>query len=175
MTLYEITDTYKDLLEAIECGEIPEEAIADTLEAVSGDLAGKVDSVACYIKQLRAEAALIKSEVDTLAERRKAKENKADKLCEYLMDCLQQVSKTKMETARSVVSISKNPPSVQIDNEAEFIRWAVKRHKAAFLTIKEPTVNKTEIKRTITENIALNPHFKLPHCQIVRGESLRIK
>lgn len=174
MTLYEITSEYRSLLDAIESGEIPEEAIADTLEAVGGELADRVDNVACYIKQLRGEAAVIKSEADTLAERHKAKENKADKLAAYLFDCLKDVHKTKLETARSVVQIGKNPPSVQILDEAKFIRWAVKRKKE-LLSYKEPTPNKTEIKRIITAGTASNPLYKLPYCSIVQGESLRIK
>jgi hypothetical protein len=34
MKLYELSETYTKLQAAIEAGEIPEEAIADTLEAV---------------------------------------------------------------------------------------------------------------------------------------------
>jgi len=37
MNLYEISSNYRALLEAIESGDIPEDAVADTLEAVGGD------------------------------------------------------------------------------------------------------------------------------------------
>ena len=56
MNLYEISVDYRRFQEQVESGEIPEEAIADTLEAIEGNFDDKVDSIACIIKSLLAEA-----------------------------------------------------------------------------------------------------------------------
>ena len=50
MNLYEISADYQRFQEQVESGEIPEEAIADTLEAIEGNFDDKVDSIACIIK-----------------------------------------------------------------------------------------------------------------------------
>ena len=52
MKLYEIANDYLALLQAIDEGEIPEEAIADTLEAIEGEIEFKADNLACVLKTL---------------------------------------------------------------------------------------------------------------------------
>lgn len=84
MTLYEINQTRLDFLSRIESGEIPEEAIADTLEALDGEFDDKADDIACYIKSLLSEKQAIKAEADALLERAAAKQGKADSLTNYL-------------------------------------------------------------------------------------------
>ena len=65
--LYQLTQQYQTLLGMIEDGDIPEEAIADTLESLTGEIEDTVDSVACIVKQLAAEAEGIKGEETALA------------------------------------------------------------------------------------------------------------
>ena len=168
-TLYEISDQYAAFLSAVESGEIPEEAIADTLDAIDGEFTDKADNIACFIKSLLAEKQAIKAEIDVLNERAEAKQRKADKLTDYLYQMFKLSGKTKIETARNVMSIRKNPPRVEIDDEAAFIGWAQTEHKTDFLTIKDPTVNKTAVKE------ALKAGIEIPHAQLVSSEKLTIK
>lgn len=169
MSLYDIGNTYKELLEAIASGEIPEEAIADTLAAVDGEFTEKADNIACFIKSLLAEKQAIKAEIDALAERAEAKQHKADKLTDYLYQMFKLSGKTKIETARNVMSIRKNPPRVEIDDDAAFIGWAQAENKMNFITIKDPVVNKTAVKE------ALKAGIEIPHAQLVSSEKLTIK
>lgn len=168
MKLYEISETRLRFLEAIESGEIPEEAIADTLAGIDGEFDEKADDIACYIKTLLSESQAIKSEIDTLTERAATKKHKADKLTDYLFQQFKLSGKSKLETARNVLSIRKNPPSVQIENEESFVMWA-KGNNADLLTFKDPTPNKKEIK------IALQSGAKIPGAKLEQGEKLAIK
>lgn len=168
MKLYEISETRLRFLEAIESGEIPEEAIADTLAGIDGEFDEKADDIACYIKTLLSESQAIKSEIDTLTERAATKKHKADKLTDYLFQQFKLSGKSKLETARNVLSIRKNPPSVQIENEESFVMWA-KGNNADLLTFKDPTPNKKEIK------IALQSGAKIPGVKLEQGEKLAIK
>ena len=145
MKLYEISETRLRFLEAIESGEIPEEAIADTLAGIDGEFDEKADDIACYIKTLLSESQAIKAEIDTLTERAAAKKHKADKLTDYLFQQFKLSGKVKLETARNVLAIRKNPPSVQIENEESFVVWA-KGNNADLLTFKDPTPNKVARK-----------------------------
>ena len=49
MTLYELMNGYKDFLMAVENGDIPEEAIADTLESIEASIDDKIDNTACAL------------------------------------------------------------------------------------------------------------------------------
>jgi len=115
-TLYELTGQYAELLSAIESGDIPEEAISDTLEALGGELDEKIDSVACIIKQLDSEAIAIKAEKAKLADRQSVKEHQRDRLKDYIRQAMQLAGKKKVETSRNCVSVGKAQPKAVITN-----------------------------------------------------------
>ena len=148
MKLYELSKDYESLMLAIENGDIPEEALADTLESIEVMLDEKADNIACWIKQLTAEAEAIKAEEDKLKARRTAKLNRAERLTAYLADCLTNAGRTNIETARNVISFRKTPPKVVFDNESAFIECA-RVNADNFLNNGKPTVNKTAIKAAI--------------------------
>lgn len=154
MKLYEIAVEYQNFLEAIENGDIPEEAIIDTLESITSILEDKADNIACLIKNMSAEAEAIKAEEAKLSERRKAKEKQVDRLKEYLSTTLLASGYTKIETARNKITFRKSE-SVAVDDEAEFIKWAMSNDDA-YLTYKDPTINKTAVKEALKNGIELN-------------------
>ena len=147
MKLYEIANDYLALLQAIDEGLIPEEAIADTLEAIEGEIEYKADNLACVLKTLEAEAAAIKAEEKNLAERRKQKENAGERIKSYLSDVLQRLNISKIETARNKITFRKSD-SVVVDDT--FIKWA-QDHRADLLKFSEPTADKTAIKAALKE------------------------
>ena len=168
MKLYELSKDYESLILAIENGDIPEEAIADTLESIELMLDEKADNIACWIKRLTAEAEAIKAEEDKLKARRAAKLNRAERLTNYLAECLTNAGRNKIETARNVISFRKTPAKVVFDNEKAFVDWAQK-YADGFLTYKEPTVNKTAIKDYI------NGGGQLDGVRIESSQNLAIK
>lgn len=145
MKLYEIAHEYQNLLDAIENGDIPLEAMADTLESVTSLLEDKADNVACVIKNMTAEVEAIKAEEERLATRRKSKEKRVEYLTKYLSDILLNAGYDKVETARNKISFRKTPPKVVIDDEKAFIEWAAENGKG-YLNYGKPTINKTAIK-----------------------------
>ena len=154
MTLYEIATDYKNFIEAVENGEIPEEAINDTLESIQALLEEKADNIACLIKNMTADAEAIKAEETRLAERRRQKESTADRLKTYLSDMLIKAGQTNLETARNKLSFRKSE-AVTVENEAEFIRWAMDENRD-LLTFKAPTISKTAIKKALAEGQAID-------------------
>ncbi len=147
MKLYEIANDYMALMNAIDNDEIPEEALADTLEAITGEIEVKADNIACMLKELDAEIGAIKAEETKLAERRKSKERAYDRLKQYLSDTLVRVGLDKVETARNKITFRKSE-SVEVGED--FIKWAVE-HRGDLLTYAEPKANKTEIKKALKE------------------------
>lgn len=139
MTLYEISNEYLSLLDAIANGEIPDEAIGDTLDAV---------------------------QIDALAERQKAKQHKAERLKEYLLSALTAAGVSKIDTPRAKITIANNPPSVEIDDEDKLVDWALKNY-AELVTLQAPKINKTAIKTAITSGNNI-PYCKLKVNQSLR-------
>ncbi|MFA5099481.1 MAG: siphovirus Gp157 family protein [Candidatus Omnitrophota bacterium] len=166
MNIYNITAEYMRLLDAIASGEIPEEAIADTLEAVEGDFTYRIDNVSCYIKSLRAEAKAIKDESDILAARAKIKLNEADRLTEFIKNAMTSAGKNKLETPRCKITIKQNPESVTVG--ADFISWAMV-HNEELLSYADPAPDKAKIKSELQAGV------EIPGCTLTRGERIEIK
>lgn len=183
MKLYEISNQITAFLAAYEAGEIPEEAFADTLEGLEGLLSDKLDDCACAYKGLIAEAKEIKAEETALAARRKAKENEAARLADYIDRCLKDsagegVKPARVETARNVLSYRASE-SVDVPNMESVVLW-IQAHEGEvignvtvdadkFLKWKDPELSKTEIKA------ALKAGLVIPGATVKKSLNLQIK
>lgn len=165
MKLYEIANDYLALMQAIDNDEIPEEALADTLEAITGEVEYKADNIACMLKNLDADITAIKAEEVKLAERRKAKERLYERIKSYLSDTLERVNIDKIETARNRISFRRSE-SVELDEG--FIDWALE-NRADLLSYGKPTANKTEIKKAIKDGA------EIFGAQIVSKNNIQLK
>ena len=88
MTLYEIQDNIRKAIEQgfdEETGEILD---TNALEALEIQRDEKIENIALFIKNLKAEAEAIKAEKMNLAKRQQTAENKAEWLKQYLTKCL---------------------------------------------------------------------------------------
>lgn len=85
MTIYEIEAAILETVDE-ETGEIID---IDRLNALEMERDRKISNVACWIKDLKAEAEAIKAEKQALDKRQKAAENKAESLKEWLSGILQ--------------------------------------------------------------------------------------
>ena len=55
MTIYEISEQLNAFVESVELGDIPEEAIANTLEALHLEFESQAEELACTYKNVEAE------------------------------------------------------------------------------------------------------------------------
>ena len=173
----------QQFLAAVDAGEIPEEAFADTLEGLEGLLADKLDDCACAYKGLIAEAKEIKAEEAALAARRKVKENEAARLASYIDHCLSDsagegVKPEKFETARNVLSY-RTSEAVDVPDVESVVKWihshdgvevggvTVKQNE--LLNFKLPDLSKTALKA------ALKAGLVIPGATVKRSFNLQIK
>jgi hypothetical protein len=119
-SLYEISANYLSALDFITDPDqdIDAQTSADTLEAVEGVLDDKLLNVARYIASLEHQALGIKEAEQRQAARRKAIENKAELLRDYLKTHMEQTGHTKINAPDISIGLAKLPASVQIDDEA---------------------------------------------------------
>ena len=158
MKLYEIDNAILDCID-IETGEIID---IDKLNDLQLERETKIENVACWIKDLKAEAEAIKNEKQALAERQKVAENKAESLKKWLAYALQG---EKFKTPKCAISFRKTE-SVEVTDEG--LNNLMKEHDE-LLTYKAPEPNKTAIKQ------ALKDGLNVEGVQLVQNTSTIIK
>lgn len=158
MSIYEIDDSILSLVD-METGEIEDERRYDELQM---ERTQKVENIGCFYKNLVAEAKAMREEEASLAQRRKAVENKAGRIKALLVYALKG---ERFESPKVRCSYRK-AKSVQVDGS--FIEWA-QEHADDLLTFKEPTPNKAAIKE------ALAGGREVEHAEIVTHESLQVR
>ena len=124
MTLYDIDAQIAaldgaaedDMLIDEETGELV--SVAQALDALRMEREAKLENVACWVKNLSAEADAIREEENRLVKRRKAAETKAANLKAWLLAAMTNEDGTtdKLKTGRVVVSVKRNPPSTVVDD-----------------------------------------------------------
>jgi DNA repair exonuclease SbcCD ATPase subunit len=115
MKLYELAQNYAHLLEMAE--EMDPEVLKDTLSSIQEEIEDKAENIAKLIRNLEADAKIIREEEKRLAERRQSIEKKIDYLKQYLQEQLEVAGLQKVKRATITVSIQYNPPSVEIADE----------------------------------------------------------
>lgn len=160
MKLYEIDQQLEQLLENIdpETGEllIDPEAI-DALMLAREE---KLEGIALWVKDLRAEAAMIKAEKDALGERQAAVEKKADRVAEFLQNYL---AGNTFKSPKVTVSYRKSQ-KVELD-----LPVFMEHPAEAFIRRKDPEPDKAAIKA------ALKDGGIIPGAQLVETVSMTIK
>jgi hypothetical protein len=166
-TLYELTSELASLLDAIEAGDIPEEAIADTLEGMQGEINEKIDRVCDAIKSLDTLAADISAEEKRLEARRKRKEAAADRMRAYLHAELDKLGIAKHESARHVVSFRRS--SKVIVSDADKLRaWCADNNRLDLIRVKtayEP--DKVALAKALEKG-------EIPYCEIQENKRIQI-
>lgn len=131
----------------------------DDLEALQMEREAALEGIALTVKNLTAEAAALKGEIDNLTKRKRQAEARAERLTRFLQDAL---AGEKLKTSRVAVSY-RSSKAVEIRDE---IFW--QNPDERFLRMK-PEVNRTAIKE------ALEAGETIPGAEIVTRQSMQIK
>lgn len=119
MKLYEISEQIRQALEMVANGDIPEDQMQDTLEALGVEFSEKVDNTAAIIRELEAESQAIKAEVDRLSSMKKVRDGHIERLKDYLRLEMSKSGKNKIEGKRFNVTIGKPIEVLEITGEVE--------------------------------------------------------
>lgn len=152
-TLYEIDEEILNCVD-METGEIIDVEKLGQLQLARDD---KVEGIAIWIKNLLSDADAIKSEEEKLAQRRKANENKAKNLKEYLSKFL---NGQKFKTPKVSISYRKSE-SVEVTDLSKL--------DDDYLKFAEPTVDKTKVKK------ALKAGTVLQGVSLVENQNIQIR
>lgn len=131
--LYEIDTQITECFDA-DTGELLD---AEKLENLMIEKENKLENVALWIKNLKADAAMYKAEKTAFAERQAAAERKAESLTEWLKNAL---NGKKFKTEKAEVNFRKTSKVEVLDI------WELDED---YMKFTEPTPDKAAIKRAI--------------------------
>ena len=142
--LYEIN---KDILDCVdfETGEILD---IEKLDALQMEREAKLEGVALWVKDLKAEAEAVKAEADKLTARKKSLENKIDGLKQWLLYAL---NGEKLNTPRCKVYQTHSQKVVIDDEKALVDMLMTSPFGEKFLRVKEPEIDKNALKDSMKQ------------------------
>ncbi len=117
MKLYQLTAQHEELRALTESGELSEQDVADTIEALSGEFDDKAVSTAIIIKEMDAEANAIASAIKEMDTRKRALKARADWLKNYLSINMAELKITSIKNPIMPIKVVKNNPAVEISDE----------------------------------------------------------
>lgn len=146
-----------------ETGEIfdPEQ-----LDALQMERAQKLEGVALWIKDLKAEAEAVKAEADKLNARKKAIDNKVESLKTWLLYAL---GGEKLKTARCNVYQTHNQKVVIDDEKAMIDMLMSSPFGEKFLRMKEPEIDKNALKDSLKQGY----EYEFAHLEETEGLVIR--
>lgn len=153
MRLYEINEAILGCIDQ-ETGEVID---PEKLDALTMERETKLENVALWIKDLKAEAEALKAEKQAFADRQKAAETKAESLKKYLEYALEG---DPFKTTKVAVSFRKTK-SVKIND--------IFKISNEYLKYSEPTADKAAIKK------AIEAGEQIEGAELVEGLSVSIK
>ena len=162
LKLYEIDQAILDCVD-METGEILDQKKLDALQM---ERERKLEGVALWVKDLKAEASAVKEEADKLTARKKALDNKIEGLKNWLSYAL---CGEKLKTPRCNVYYSHNQRLAVADEEKLIGFLKTLNDPDQFLKFSEPELRRDEIKK------ALKDGYEIPGAALEQTESVVIK
>lgn len=150
LSLYNITNKFVELMDKAQDGELTEEEYNQLGEELAMELQNKSANIIGYIKNSESLLDAIKVEEKRLADMRKMGEAKLDKFKGYVKENMSRLNLKEIPTELGKLSISRNPMSVEIENEDEIPN----EFKKEITTIK---IDKTAIKKHFQETGEIIP------------------
>ena len=163
MKLYEINAAIDLVLQLAISGDMSDEDLRDNLEAIEMAFDEKAVAIACYVKNLLAEAEAIKAEEERLAIRRKKIESTAKRIEVNLSTQMQHAALLRISSP--CCDISHIPSEKAIIDDLSMLPEAFVRRKPA----PAPEADKTAIKA------AFKAGTTVPGAHIEKFQNIQIK
>ena len=117
--LYEITNSFVELMSRAEEGELTEEEYNKIGEELAVQLQAKSSNIIGYYQNENVLIEAIDNQIKRLQDFKKIKQNSVDRFKKYVKENMERLEIQKIETELGTLSIAKSPISVEIVNEDE--------------------------------------------------------
>ena len=166
LSLYTLSNDYNHAFEFLNDPDqnLTAAEINDSLANIELDVKDKAINVAKFLRNMEATAEAIKAAEGEMLKRRKALENRATALKEYLKNNMESTGIVKIECPYFKLSIAKNPPALDVFDAAA-IPASYKRTE----TVTTQHIDKAAIKKAITAG------KQIQGARVISGTRLVIK
>lgn len=192
-TLFEIAADYRNDIATLGDLDLPDEAIADTLEGMQGELTVKARSIAAFAADLDTTAQAMKDAEARMKARRQAVERRAERLRHYLLSGMQYAGIEKIDGPDFCIKLKTNPPAVEVFDQAKIPSQFMRKSAAIeitdacnmlldskdgqdWITVSGPKdafkFTEAPIKDAI--KAAIKAKQDVPGCKLVQGQRLEI-
>ena len=158
MTIFEMTVAANQLYDLLTSGEIDEQTFNDTLEAMGTE--EKLESYCKVIRQLEADAEMLKAEKERIEKKKKTVDNSIDRMKKAVMEFMKAQGSTKSSAGTFTVALSTSKAVNIVDESKVPVR---------FLVEQAPKIDKSAIR---TELMA---GAEIEGCELQINEGVRIK
>lgn len=159
--LYEIDQAILECIDA-ETGEILD---FERLSELQMERDAKIENAALWYKNLLSDAEQYKVEKELFAERERIAKNQAEGLKKWLDLAL---GGEEMKTTKVFITYRKSE-SVEIEDDEKFVKYAQSEDRDDLLSYKDPTPNKTAIKKALKEGL------KIDGVTLIKKQNINIK
>jgi hypothetical protein len=164
-SLFALTSQYRELQKLADSeSDIPEQVLADTLEAVGGELELKAQNVARFVANMESFANAIDEAAAAMADRAKRLRTRSAWFRQYLLSNMLAADLKKVESPELVLSVKKTPPAVVIFDETVL---------PAQYMVQPPAPSPRPDKRAMSD--AMKAGADIPGARLESGYRLEIK
>lgn len=160
MTLYDIDNRLQELVDP-ETGEI---ADYEAFEALDMERNRKLENMACWIKNMKADMDGIAAEVKALQARKTAIAKRAERIAGYLQEAL---AGQKFETPKCSITY-RNSTAVVIGDSATVVEYLESHGHTDCVTYAEPKIDKNELKKLLNDG-------EVPGASLEKRQNMQIK
>ena len=163
-SLYNIAAEFRHQLAALADLDMPPEAVADTVEGMSGELEQKLRAVIAYSLELDIQAAGAAEAAKRMADRAKSLQGRVESPRTHALQAMQGTRIAEVSTDEFAAKVAKKPASVNITDAALI--------PAAYMRTPEPPAPAPD-KKAIAD--AIKTGASVPGAELVQGFRLAIK
>ena len=162
LSLYNITNKFVELMDKAQEGQLTEDEYNELGNELALELQNKSSNIIGYIKNSESLLETMKAEEKRLADMRKQGEKKLEKFYQYVKENMQRLGLEEIPTELGKLKITKNPMSIEIENEDEI-----------------PAEFKKEVVTTQIDKTAIKNHFKdtgeiIPGIRIIDNKTSKL-
>lgn len=115
--LHQIAREHRELAKIVEQDELTAEDVADTFEALEGEISAKAASLVAVVDNINADVKAVDDEIKRLQARKKTMVNKQQSLRDYLKMNMQATGITNIKCPLFSITLAKGRDIVVIDDE----------------------------------------------------------
>lgn len=158
ISLYEMTSAANYLYDLLTNDEIDEQTFKDTLEGMGVE--EKLESYCKVIRQLEADAEMLKAEKERIEKKKKTVDNSIDRMKKAVMEFMKASGSTKSTAGTFTVALSTSK-AVNILDESKI--------PVRFLVEQAPKIDKSSIRAELMSGA------EIEGCELQINEGVRIK